>query len=181
MPVVRKWVAQPTIQCLRVDHPDRYIQMDGRHWQPLFNLNSTLTNSSQVLKCWAQLDTTTLDSIRIAGYLYRPNTGSVDTSAAISFRIYRVRDITSPNWDDLYITTVSGALQPNGYYTVVVSISSIVGATLDGDTTLMIEATAIRSGTAFRDRIYLNHLGVYESINRLRQDVDFLDITKQDE
>jgi hypothetical protein len=164
-----------------VDHPDRYIQMDHPSWQPLFGPNSALSNSEQVIKCWAQLDTTTLNSIRIVGYLYRPGTGAVDSAASVGFRIYRVQDITSPNWDDLYLMSVAGVLQPNGYYTVTVPTSSIPGAILDGDTTLMIEAVAVRSGTTFRDRVYLNHLGVYESINRLRQDVDFLDITKQDE
>ena len=52
---------------------------------------------------------------------------------------------------------------------------------MDGDTTLMIEGVAIRSGVTYRDRIYVNHLGVYDSIIRLRNAVDFLDITKLDE
>lgn len=181
MPIVRKLISQPGIQALRVDHPTRFIENCSPYWQFLFNPNSELNNSLQVLKLAAQLDTSTLDKIRIAGYLYRPATGSIDSAANIDFRVYRVRDATIPKWDDLYLSTISGTLQSNGYYYADVLISSISGANLDGETTLMIEGVAVRSGTTYRDRIYVNHLGVYDSVVRLRQDVEFLDITKVDE
>jgi hypothetical protein len=167
-------------QWLKVDHSSRYIQNDEDEWQFLFGPNSALTNSAQVLKIAAQLDTSTLDKIRIIGYLYNAANGSIDNAASITFRVYRVSDITSPKWDDQLITTLTGTLQPNGYYFTDISVNSLTGTSLDGDTTLMIEATAIRSSTTYRDRIYVNHLGVYDSIVRLRNDVEFLDITKQD-
>lgn len=155
--------------------------MDAPYWQPLFGPDSLLSSSQQVVKCWAQLDTATLDRIRLVGYLYRPNTGATDSAATCDFRIYRVRDINIPQWDDLYLSTVSGTVQSNGYFFADVLLSTITGAQLDGDTTLMIECTLTRSGSTFRDRVYLNHLGVYDSVIRLQKAVDFLDITKQDE
>ena len=184
MAIERKWVAQHDSeenQWLRVDHSSRYIINHSPEWQPLFNLNSALTNSTQVLKIAAQLDTNTLDKIRVIGYLYNSNQGSVDNAASVTFRIYKVADITTPKWDDQFVTTLVGDLQSNNYFFKDVNISSITGASLDGDTTLMIEATAIRSGVTYRDRIYVNHLGVYESIVKLKKDIEFLDITKQDE
>lgn len=184
MAIIRKWVAQHDSeenQWLKIDHASRYIVNHSPEWQPIFNVNSTLNNSSQTLKLAAQLDTNTLDKIRIIGYLYNTNQGSVDNAASISFKIYRVADITSPKWDDQLITTLTGDLQSNSYFFKDINISSLTGTSLDGDTTLMIEGTAVRLGVTYRDRIYVNHLGVYSSIIRLRQDVEFLDITKQDE
>jgi hypothetical protein len=180
---VRRLVAQDDNddnQWLKVDHSSRYIVNDMEDWQFLFGPNSALTNSAQVLKIAAQLDTSTLDKIRIIGYLYNSSSGSIDSASSINFKVYKVADITSPKWDDQLITTLTGVLQPNGYYFVDISVSLLTGTNLDGDTTLMIEATAIRSSTTYRDRIYVNHLGVYDSIIRLRNDVEFLDITKQD-
>jgi hypothetical protein len=184
MPVTRKLVAQDDNddnQWLLVDHSSRYIVNDMDDWQFLFGPYSTLSSSSRVIKIAAQLDTNTLDKIRLVAYLYNPTNGSIDSAASTTFNIYLVQDITTPKWDDLLITTQSGILQSNGYFFKDVLISSLTGTSLDGDTTLMIEAAAIRNGITFRDRIYVNHLGVYDSILRLRSDVEFLDLTKVDE
>lgn len=184
MAIERKWVAQDDSeenQWLKVDHATRYIVNHSPEWQPVFSANSTLNNSSQVLKLAAQLDTATLDKIRLVGYLYNPVQGSIDNAASVTFRIYKVTDITSPKWEDQLITTLTGDLQTNSYFFKDIDISTLTGANLDGETTLMIEGTAIRLGVTYRERIYVNHLGVYNSILKLRQDVEFLDITKQDE
>lgn len=183
MAVIRRLVAQDDNdenQWLKVDHDSRYIVNDMDDWQFLFGPNSVLSNSSQVIKLAAQLDTNTLDKIRITGYLYNPKTGAVDSSSGITFSIYRVNDITNPKWNDVFITTLNGTLQNNAYYFSEIDISDLTGASMDGDTTLMIEGVATRLGITYRDRIYVNHLGVYESVIRLRQDVDFLNITKKD-
>lgn len=184
MPIVRKIVAQDDNddnQWLKIDHDSRYIINDADDWQFLFGPNSVLSNSSQVLKLAAQLDTNTLDKIRLIGYLYNSRNGTIDNAAGVTFKIYRVTDITTPKWDDQLITSVSGVFQSNSYYFKDLAISSLTGTNLDGDTTLMIEGTATRLGITYRDRIYVNHLGVYDSIVRLRNDVEFLDVTKQDE
>lgn len=183
MAIQRKWVAQDNSeenQWLKVDHSSRYIVNHSPEWQPIFSSNSTLNNSSQFLKLAAQLDTNTLDKIRLVGYLYNHVQGSIDNAASVLFKIYKVTDIASPKWDDQLITTLAGSLQSNNYYFSDINISSIVGTNLDGDTTLMIEGVAIRLGVTYRERIYVNHLGVYDSVLRLKRDVEFLDITKKD-
>lgn len=183
MAIIRKLVAQDDSQdnqWLKVDHNSRYIVNDTDEWQFLFGPNSSLSTGTQELIVAAQLDTTTLDKIRIVGYLYNQATGNTDSAATVSFSIYRVTDVTSPKWQDTFITTISGTLQPNNYFFADINISSLTGTVMDGDTTLMIEAVANRLGVTYRKRLYANHLGVYDSIIRLRQDVDFLFITKKD-
>ena len=116
MAIDRKWVAQDNSeenQWLKIDHSSRFIVNHSPEWQPIFNANSTLNNSSQVLKLAAQLDTNSLDKIRIIGYLYNPTHGSIDNAASVTFNIYRVTDITTPKWNDELITTLSGDLQSN--------------------------------------------------------------------
>lgn len=183
MAITRILVAQDESednQFLKVDNSSRFIVNHSQEWQFLFGPSTTPTNSSQILKLAAQLDTTTLDKIRIVGYLYNPVTGNVDSSASVMFNVYYVNDITNPKWQDNLIATLTGTLQSNSYFFSEIDISALIGASMDGDTTLMIEGTATRLGITYRDRLYANHLGVYESIVRLRQDVDFLNITKKD-
>ncbi len=183
MAVIRRLVAQDSgdeNQWLKVDHNSRYIANNEDYWQFLFGPNSALNNSSQVLKLAAQLDTTTLDKIRFVGYLYNPTTGSIDSAATVNFSIYKVQDITNPKWEDNFIVTIPGVLQSNSYFFADILISSLTGTNMDGDTTLMIEGVSTRSGITYRDRIYVNHLGVYDSIVKLRQEDEFLFITKKD-
>jgi len=184
MAIIRKWVAQNDSgenQWLKVDHPSRFIVNHTSEWQPIFGVDSALVPGAQVLKLAAQLDTSTLDEIRLVGYLYNPASGAVDSAATVVFYIYKVTDITTPRWDDQLISTQTGDVQSNNYYFKSINISSLSGVNLDGDTTLMVEGVATRLGITYRDRIYVNHLGVYDSIVRLRNDVEFLDITKLDE
>lgn len=181
--MVRRLVAQDNQdenQWLKVDHNSRYIVNDMSDWQWLFGPNSFLSSSKQIIKISAQLDTNSLDKIRLIGYLYNTTHGSVDNAASVNFNIYRVTDITTPKWQDEFIISLNGILQSNSYFFQDISISALTGANLDGDTTLMIEAVATRLGTTYRDRVYINHLGVYESFLRLKQAVEFLDITKKD-
>ena len=184
MPVTRKLLAQDNNeenQWLKVDHDSRYIVNVSPEWQFLFGPNSALSTSSRVIKIAAQLDTNTLDKIRMVAYLYNAANASADSAASATFSIYRVEDITSPKWNEVFISSLSGVEQTNNYYFADIDISSLTGTSMDGDTTLMIEGVATRSGVTYRDRIYVNHLGVYESVVRLRNAVDFLDITKLDE
>lgn len=180
MPVTRKLISQHNEDCqvLGVDFADRYIVNDTEDWQFLFGPNSILTNSAQIIKIAAELDTDTLDSIRFTAYLYNQVTGNVDSGATCNFAVYRV---AKPGWDDVLITNFSGTVQSNAYFYGQQLVTALSPAELDGDTTLMVEATITRLSKTYRDRVYINSLGVFESIIRLRNDVEFLDITKLDE
>lgn len=184
MAITRKLVAQDIAednQILKMDNLTRYIVNDGTIWQFLFNTNSAFTNSSQVLKLAGEFDVSSADNVRIIGYLYNPTNGTIDNSASCVFKIYNVATTLNPQWDDQLLFTTSGTLMPNGYYFATIALNSLPGTFLDGNTTLMVEGTAIRLGRTYRDRIYINHLGIYDNVDRLRKDVEFLDITKLDE
>lgn len=180
----RKLIAQHNTkhnQILKMDSISRFIVNDCHKWQFLFNANSDFTNSTQVAKVAAEFDTSNFNKIRVTGYLYNPYNGTIDNANTCSFKIFRVRKLVNPRWDDLLVYTTSGVQDSNSYYYSEIDLSSITGAELDGDTTLMIEVTIDRLGRLYRERVYVNHLGVYDSIVRLRQAVQWLEISKLDE
>lgn len=180
MPITRILVAQnqEENQILKVDYANRFINNHSKEWQFLFNPNSFLTSASRVLKIAAEFDTSDFTSIRMAAYLYNTVSGAVDSATSCTFNVYKVE---TPSWSDTLLYSQSASEIYNGYWYLDVQNSLITPSNLDGDTTLMIEAFITRNTEMFRDRIYVNHLGVYDSIFRLRNDVDFLDIIKQDE
>jgi hypothetical protein len=168
-------------QILKMDSISRFIVNDSPKWQFIFNANSEFTNSTQVAKVTAEFDTSNLSKIRVTGYLYNPANGTVDNADSCSVKLFRVEKQVNPRWNEVLVTTLSTTQDANSYYFVDIDTSSITGANLDGDTTLMLEATITRLGRTYRERVYVNHLGVYDSIIRLRQDVEWLDISKLDE
>lgn len=178
MPVVRKWLAQEDVQALHTDHKKRFAIVVDDCWQPLFGPGSELVAASRDIKIAAQFDTSTFTKVRVIAYLYNSVSNGVDSAATCDFRIHIVEQ---PSWFDTYKTTEVGVLQGNSYFLAEVDLSDLAPALLDGKASIMVEARITRLGESFRDRIYLNHLGVYDSIVRLRNDVEFLDITKLDE
>ena len=164
-------------QVLRVDYAGRYIQNASDDWQWLFNSSSVLTPNVLILKNAGQFDTTDFNSIKVVGYLYNTSNGSIANAASCQFNVYLV---SPSSWSETLLGTFSGTPLPNQYFYSDISVSALSPAQLDGDNSLMVECVLTRLTNTYRDRIYLNHLGSYDSIVRLRDSVDFLDITKQD-
>jgi hypothetical protein len=180
MPITRKFVAQDQEenQILKMDSATRYIVNSEEAWQFLFGPNSAPSSSAQIVKIAAEFDYNSFDDIRFTAYLYNQANGSVDSAATCTFNVYTV---VTPNWQDQFITAIPGTLQSNSYFFTTASLSSLTPADLDGSSTLMIEAVLTRLSDTYRDRIYINHLGIYDSLFRLKQEVEFLDATKLDE
>ncbi len=129
---------------------------------------------SQIL--WAKFETQNFNGIQLITYLER--NGEKLSVGNCVFQIYSIS--TDTNWSETLLTTISGTAN-NGRLIASVPQSSLNPTELDGEITLAIKCTLNRQGKTFTKKIYLNHLGVYDSIFRLRQDVEFLDITKVDE
>lgn len=181
MPIVRRLVAHHENEdnfWLRVDHSSRFIQNGGDEWQFLFNINSILSTSEQIIKIAAKFDDDTFSNLKVIAYLYDQQNANIGNAATCEFKFYR---ISGTDWTESLIDTQYGTILSNNYFYLHPSNSSLSPIDFYGADSLMIEATIIRSGTTYRDRVYLNHLGVYDNITRLRQDVQFLDITKVDE
>lgn len=181
MAVPRILVAQDNSeenQWLKVDHNSRFIQNNCPEWQFLFGIDSTLSTSQYVLKVTARFDDTSMNNIKLVGYLYNTVTAAVGSLDSCEFKIFKVE---LPEWTETLLDTFMGAEISNTYFYVNKLMSDFAPAELDGSTALMIECTAVRLGITYRDRVYLNHLGVYDSVIRLRNEVNFLEVMKVDE
>ncbi len=164
------------VQALRVDFAGRYIQNSSEDWQFLFNSNSVLTPKVLLLKHTGQFDTGDFNSIKLAAYLFNSYDGSIAAGASCTFNVYRV---SVSGWTETLINTFTGVAQPNNYFYIDIPLSSLSPAELDGDNTLMVECVFTRLTDTYRDRVYLNHLGSFGSIIKLKNKVDFLEITKK--
>jgi hypothetical protein len=180
MPITRKFVAQNQEECqiLKMDSASVFLVNDSEEWQFLFGPNSTSSTSDLRIKIAAQFNTDDFDGIKIIAYLYESQTGSVSSLGSCSFNVYKV---VSPDWEDVLIGSFAAAALPSSYYYKQLSTVDLLGLSLDGETSIMIEATGIRLGQVYRDRIYVNHLGIYDSFDRLKKEVEWLDISKVDE
>ena len=179
MAINRRLIAQDSTQeaqWLKIDHSSRYIENHLDEWQFLFGPNSELDTSSQIVKLAARFNDNTFANIQIVGYLYDTTNASISNSNNCVFRIYKVN---LPDWSETLITTLNGTQLPNFYYYINPTTSSL---TLDfqGGDTLMIDAIITRLGVTYRDRIYINHLGIFDNVTRLKNEIDFLFITKKD-
>lgn len=180
MPVTRKLLAQDTNeenQWLKVDSNKRYLVNDTNDWQFLFGPNSSFTTSTQLLKIAAEFDYQDLDGVRFIAYLYNPTSGTVSNTATVEFNVYLV---SAPEWTETLIASFTGTQIFNSYFYYDATTTELLPFDLYGGDTMMVEVVATRLTETYRDRIYINHLGIYKNVFQLRQDVDFLSITKQD-
>lgn len=133
--------------------------------------------SDEKINSWAKFNTNTFDGIQLIAWL--ENTESnITPSANCVFKIYYV-DVNN-NWSQSLIHTVNGTLNGNQWTAAPTQADLGLSNELDGERTLMIEVSLTKWNRVFNKRFYVNHLGVYDSIVRLRQEVDFLNITKKD-
>lgn len=167
-------------QNLKVDHSSRYIENHIKEWQFLFGPNSQPSNSELILKHWAKFNEIDLNSIQIAAYLYDQKNASISNAANATINIYKI-NTTSTNWTESLIDTVVPTQLSNNYYFYNTLLSNYPTIDFEGGDSVMIETTLVRLGTVYRDRIYVNHLGIYDSMLRLKAEVEFLDLTKLDE
>lgn len=168
----RKW------QVVVVDARPVFFNPQSDKWQILLGPDSGFSVSDQVLKIAAEFDTDDFASIRLAAYLFQPSAGTISNAGTCSFKIFKV---TAPQWVDVLIATVSGVLTPETYFFADVPDSVLSAIDFSGGDTMMVEATVTRLGETYRDRIYVNHLGIYDSHLRLKNRVTFVELTKLDE
>jgi hypothetical protein len=129
------------------------------------------------VKAWLRFNSNTFDGVQLVGSLVRGK--DTKTIAGCTFKVYSI-DLTN-SWVETLRTTVSGTSIPGNRFSASVLEAAIAPASLTGEMTYKIEVDVTRLGKLYSDVFYFNHLGIYDSFIRLKNDVEFLDITKLDE
>jgi hypothetical protein len=129
-------------------------------------------------KVWAKFNGINFDGIHMVAGLYAENERRLN-SASCSFNVYYVD--ANQNWNQTLVYTGSASLVGSRW--VLPATQANLGSLteLDGERTLMIEATITRLGKEYKSAVYVNHLGIFDSLFRLKEEVEFLSITKKDE
>lgn len=129
-------------------------------------------NKNEEILLWAKFNSNTFDGIFLNCTLFKNN--KTKQISNVMFKISSV-DIAG-TWLETQL------LQSNSLNgKLVVTANDLLPIELDGEITLAVEASFSIRSKKYSKKIYVNHLGIYENIFRLRQDVEFLDITKEDE
>jgi hypothetical protein len=111
------------------------------------------------------------------GSLFRGK--SAKTIASCTFRIYSVN--VDNTWAETLLVTVAGSNVGGNKFSASTPESSLAPTALTGELTYKMEVELTRLGKTYTDAFYFNHVGIYDSFIRLKNDVEFLDITKLDE
>lgn len=159
-------------QLLNVSFVNPPILHDDEDIQLILDLGEPVTKTVII---GGEFNSTSFNSIRLASYLMQDNL--IVNAASCVFNVYSVNQ---PNWQETLLYTGSGAIQVNNYFYLDIPLTSL-SANLDGSTTLMVDVSLVRLGKTYKNRLYLNQLGIYSTTTMLNNNVNFLNITKKDD
>ena len=179
---IRATINNTYVQPLKLATGRKLVLTPSAHYNSVLftkkHKSGTLTSVLTKVKLWAKFDGINFDGIHLVAYLSKDDIAPI-TSGSCIFRVYYVTDTST--WTDTLIHTVSGTLINGKWVAAPTQIDLGAANELDGERTLRIEAEIVRLGKVYRASVYVNHLGMFDSLFRLKQEVEFLDITKQDE
>lgn len=113
---------------------------------------------------------------RIAIGLLKNNT-SLDTADSCTYKIYLVSNDATP-WVDTLVK--SGTLSINSQKLFLTTLDDTeAGVDMDGDYTFKITARIIKNNIPYYTQEYFNHIGITDTVERIRKKVAFLEITKK--
>lgn len=132
--------------------------------------------SDQDMVVWAKFKTQDCDGINLIAFINKNN--KKKQIGSCNFKVFSIS--VDDNWTETAILNTTLNF-PGVSAKLHVPQSTLDPLELDGEFTLSIEAEIKIRNEFYRKKIYVNHLGVYDSVFRLKQEVEFLDITKVDE
>jgi len=153
---------------------------------PNVNYNSVLFSSrherlpkilSTKVFLWAKFSSDNFDGINCLSKLLKNEKEISAENCTIS--VFSIEN--NNTWQETLLNTKVINLQQNVFKIDFSQNELGINTELLGETTFKLECSITRLGKTFKKVIYLNHLGVYESVFKLQQDVDFLFVTKKDE
>lgn len=153
---------------------DQIIMMSG---QSNFFVEKTWHNqrSDYELDLHARFNSNAMQGVELLCRMVRD--GKSSSFAASSAKVYAVSE---SSWSETLIGTF-GLTQSGQDFGLVLTQSQLGSYELSGFRTLAFEVTAQRRRRTFRKKIYVNHLGVFDSLNRLKRQVQATAILKVDE
>lgn len=104
--------------------------------------------------------------------------GLTMSSNVESFVVSRVSE---SSWTETQVYTATATEYSPGKFSASVTQANLGSNELSGMETYSISCVANRKRKSFKKKVFVNHLGCFDSINRLRKSVELLIATKVDE
>lgn len=124
----------------------------------------------------AKFNTSAMNGIQVSARLL--NRGNLVSSSVAEFKIYSVSET---DWSETLVGTATATEISRGVFSAYIPQADLDPGELSGREVYKIECTATRLRKSFFKYSYFNHLGCYDSINRLRQYADQVNTLKVDE
>lgn len=177
MRIARSTINDKYIQPLKLRISDRLVVAPNADYNSILlrNTHRRKDKSNIKVKLHCKFDTENFDGIQLRAFLSDDNINPISSGSCV-FRVYKISN--DDLWTETLDETISGVLS-GSKFTAQVPQSNLT-IDLDGELTFSIEATLTRLGKEYKEKIWVNHLGVYDSIVRLRNKINFLSITKKD-
>jgi len=122
----------------------------------------------------ARFNTSTMNGIEIETSLFK---NKVITSSLVSTKLYVLAD---SGFAKTFITDVTMTETSTGVFTGTVNQTTLALNELSGRETYFVECKFTRIRKKYSKGVYFNHLGIFDSVNRLRHETELLQITKVD-
>ncbi len=150
----------------------------------------TLSNQSNVMleRTWhqgshlykevmlhAKFNSSIMDGIQFIAELKRD-----DNTLQSNLDHFILSSVNPANWAETFIANIV-PVSTNGIHTGVINQATLLTHELSGKQVYSVSVEMSRKRFKFRKKIYVNHLGCFDSIIRLRQNVEHLEIEKVDE
>lgn len=162
---------------IRLDNGYGYIRHQSN--QPVIHLmkdyHSIETQGIRV-NLHAKFNSSGMDGFSINAFLEK-NSKKISSYVG-SFDVYRISD---SSWSETLIGTLPASEMSPGFFSANANSVFLGSNELSGAETYLVRCTMVRRNKSYRSSVYFNHLGCFDSINRLRVFCEDLEITKADE
>lgn len=160
---------------LGAEYLNKTILPDSHNQTQIRRYKSTISRSAFVHFMFDE--SATIDGGRIAIGLLK-NQFTLDNAESCTFKIYKVSNDATP-WNDTLIKNGSISINSNKLFLTTLT-SSEAGVDISGDVTFKIKAKIIKNNIPYYVSEYFNHLGITDTVQRIKKKVSFLEITKRD-
>lgn len=128
------------------------------------------------LNLHAKFNSFAMDGIQFCAELL--NHGKRVSSSITEFKLYSV---ATSSWTETFISNIATTETSNGFFTGYINQATLGSNEVSGMETYKVSCIANRPRYSTSSFVYFNHLGCFDSINRLRQYSDQINILKLDE
>ena len=124
----------------------------------------------------AKFNTDEMEGVQIVARL--EDRGDVRSSANVVFNLYRVAE---GSWSETFIDDFAATESPHGVWSVELDQSDLGANELSGREVYAVEVSMTRKRRTYKKKFWFNHLGVFDSVWRLKREAERLEILKLDE